>query len=249
MPGLYNWRLVSDQDRSMAKGVVYGHPKLPDGMSIHTSPIREMTLEDGGLVLITVSGSRYVLRPEEIDPERREDTASVLALSGIGAGFAERCIQARHEADKRLLEEARETKPGELLLTTVGTRAIRALFRADDGTPVSVRPIVRRGMFLYYILITDLEAGRVDFRYFPREDWMEPYHVSDGLRVIKVRNLGTRAVCFGAPGREVVCPAGAVTAVPAAEHCDEWLYTPDTASEKGLRIELLPNDGGEADHQ
>lgn len=252
MPGLYDWYLMSHQDMSMAKGIVYGHPKskLPDGMFIHTSPIQEMVAEEGGLVLLTFTGSRYFLRPEEIDLNHGEDTASTLALFGIGAGFAEDCLRARREADARLPEEeGRLAEPGELLLTTMGTGVIRALFRAADGTPVSVKPFIHAGMFQDSVLITDWEGGTVDFRYFPRGERMEPYHVSDGLRTVKVRNLGARAVYFGKAAREVVCPPGKVTAIPAAEYDDEGLFSPDAVNGKSLFNQTISNYGGEADDQ
>lgn len=266
MPGLYDWYLECHRDVATAWGTVYGHPKsrLPDGMFIHTSPILEMAAEEGGLVLKTCSGSRYVLRPEEIDPVCGEDaasnpalirdigkeTAAVLARFGISGSFAEDCLRARREADARHREmEERETGPGELLLTAMGTHVIRGLFRSADGTRVSVKPFVHVGMFQDSVLLTDWEGGAVDFRYFPKEGCMEPYHISDGLRTVKVRNLGEQAVRFGKTGREVVCPPGEVTAIPAAEHDAEGLFSPDAVNGKGLYKTMLSSEGGKTDGQ
>ena len=265
MPGLYDWYLDFYKDAVLAHGIVYGHPgsRLPDGTFIHTSAVQEMAAEEGGLVLRTRSGSRYFLRPEEIDPICGEDaashpamirdigkeTASVLALFGISGGFVEDCVQARRGADARRREEEELlTEPGELLLTTIGTGAIRSLFRTADGTPVSVKPFVHVGMLQDSVLITDWEGRAVDFRYFPMERGMEPYHISDGLKTIKVRNLGERAVYFGKTGREVVCPPGEITAIPAAEHDCEGLFSPDAVNGKGLYKTILSKDG-EAEDQ
>lgn len=219
MLGIYDWYLDSYKDIVLAHGIVYGHPKskLPDGTFIRTSAVQEMAAEEGGLVLKTCSGSRYVLRPEEIDPICGEDaasnpamirdigkeTAAVLAQFGIGGSFMEDCLQARREADaKHRKMEERETEPGELLLTTIGTHVIRSLFRGTSGTPVSVKPFVHVGMFQDSVLITDWEGRTVDFRYFPSGRHIEPYHISDGLRTVKVRNLGKQAVYFGKAERE-----------------------------------------------
>ena len=264
MPGLYDWFFTPHKDFAVAEGIVYGHPKsrLPDGMSIHTSPIQEIAEDEGGLVLATRSGTLYVLRREEISPicgenaashpdwirDIGKETASVLEQFGISGGFMEDCLRARREADARLREEEeRETGPGELLLTTVGNSVIRSLFRTADGTPVSVKPSIHLGMFQDSVLITDWEDRAVDFRYFPMEGRMEPYHISDGLRIIKVRNLGERAVYFGKTGREAVCPPGEITAIPAGEHDDEGLFSPDAVNGKGLYKTMFSNDGGKTD--
>lgn len=131
----------------------------------------------------------------------------------------------------------------------MGTDVIRAVFRAADGAPVSVKPTVHVGMFQDSVLITDWEGGTVDFRYFPRGGRMEPYHVSDGLRTVKVRNLGERAVYFGKAAREAVCPPGKIAAVPAAEHDDEGLFSPDAVNGKSLFHQIISKNGGEADDQ
>jgi hypothetical protein len=57
---------------SVLNGDVYGHPTFPDGAFIHTSPI--VQIEDMGdhKDVITKSGSRYSLFPEDVllDAER-----------------------------------------------------------------------------------------------------------------------------------------------------------------------------------
>lgn len=254
MPSLYNWYLECRQGMVKAKGRVFGHPgfSLPDGVFAATTPVREAAVIDGTLVLITASGREYLLRPEEIDLDRGEAAAAGLALFGIEADFVESCLQARREEDARLLEEeGRLVEPGELLLTTCWNRTIRALFRAADGTLVSVRPTVHTGMFQDSVLITDREGGRVDFRYFPMGDGfrIKPYHISDGLRVIKIHNLGSPLVLFGETGREVRCPPGEVTAIPAAEHDREGLVSPDVVTGKGLHNQTISENGGEANDE
>ena len=181
MPGLYDWYLVRYQGALLAQGVVYGHPTLSDGMFIHTSPIREIEEEEAGLVLMTHSGNRYVLRPEEVDPGREEDILSSLEALGIGTGFVENYLRARREADARIQEEEeRLVGPGELLLAVVGNNVIRALFRDEDGTAAGVNPGVGMEELRESVRVTDWNAGRVDFRYYLKGDRIEPTHISAG---------------------------------------------------------------------
>ena len=53
-------------------GIAYGHPSFPDGSFIHTSPI--VGVEDMGdhKDIITRSGSRYSVFPEDVDPGAEE---------------------------------------------------------------------------------------------------------------------------------------------------------------------------------
>lgn len=252
MPSLYNWYLERRHGAARANGRVFGHPgfKLPDGVFATTSPVQDAAVIDGTLLLLTLSGTEYLLRPEEIDPDRTDTTAENLAFFGVGAGFVEDCLRARREEDARLMEEeGRLLEPGELLLTVCWTSTIRALFRAADGTLVSVKPRVHQGMMQRSVLITDWEGGRVDFRYFPtgHGNRIEPYHISDGLRVIKLHVFGGPDVFFGQGGHEVRCLLGEITAIPAAEHDREGLVSPDAVNGKGLCRETISNDEGEAD--
>lgn len=235
MPTLWNWYLEEDEGGILAHGIVSGHTKLPDGLHIHTSRLEKVWVEGERLVLNTVSGSEYVLEPEGISPRFGGETAVGLAHFGVGAEFTERCLRLRAERDEG--EEAellRTLAPGELLIEIVGINALRAWFRADGDNVVGLKPDVHLGMFQDSILLWDREGGSVDFRYFPKGDRMEPYHVSDGLKIIKIRNLGGTDVRFGHSDSEVICPAGETTAIPAADHDREGLFSPDVVNGKGL---------------
>ena len=237
MPTLRNWGLTQSYHGGWiaASGRVSGHPSLRTDGRIHTSPVAEAELVDGVLLLTTASDHLYTLPPEWFDPNYQESTAACLEQLGLDAGFADACVQARTQADQaRLAENERETGPGELLLEVIGTSARRALFRTAEGKLVHLTRLVHSGMFQDSILFTDWEGGAVDFRYFPRAGRMEPYHISDGLHTIKIRNLGGGPVIFGREGKEVMCPAGEVTAIPAAEHDREGLFSPDAVNGKNI---------------
>lgn len=240
MPTLFHWRLNAREDSTvLARGLVSGHPKLPDGFSCRTSPVQTARMEDGVLTLVTATGHRYVLRPEAVAPDRLEETAAGLERLGLDPGLAERWGQLRQEEDAR--RQARltaELAPGELLLEVVGSNALSAFFRAARGELREVKPDVHVGMFQDSVLVTDWEGGEVDFRYFPMGNRLEPYHISDGLTAIRLSNLGGAETAFGAAGRETRCPAGEVTLLPMAEHEAEGLLSPDAVNGKGLFSKL-----------
>lgn len=237
---LYHWSLTAVRDFIRAGGYVTGHPKLDNGIFIHTSPVKEVWLVDGVLRLTTCSGNQYTLLPETIAPEARDKTVKSLRLFQIDTSLAARGIQARLAADARRLAEAEQTlTPGQLLLEVVGTSVIRALFWTEEGL-LPVEPLLHAGTFSEdSILVADWKGGKVDFRYFPRKDLMKPYHISDGLVEIVINNLGATDVAFGQEGAAQRCPAGELTVLRAADHSDEWLFSPDAVNGKCLsRISL-----------
>ena len=255
MPFLYNWRLWRWGDQVCAGGLVTGHlnPSIQEGQEIHTSPIVKAEVAEGALRLFTASGSGYGLMPEAIcsHREQAEETAQSLAAFGIGADFVEDCLRAREAAAARdAREESELLGPGELLVVTVGLNVLRGLFRAGDGTLTSVSPTVHLGMFQDSVLLTDWNGGAVDFRYFPRMDGrIEPYHISDGVETVKVKNLGRVSIPFGYREKTILCPPGEVTAIPAADYPYEGLFSPDVVNGKGLynpkhqKKEDVCNDG------
>lgn len=231
MPTLHRWRLTAGGGCVTAHGIVSGHPKLENGLFIHTSAVTEAVIVDGVLLLTTRSGSMYTLRPESIAPKCREETAECLRTFQIDGGFVERCVRAHLEA----AEAAGHTlAPGQLFLEVVGNAVVRALFKAGEEELLSVRPTVHAGMFQDSVLVTDWEGGKVDFRYFPEKDRLRPYHISDGLTEIVICNLGTTDVAFGQRDTARLCPAGELTVLRAAEHDGEWLFSPDAVNGKCL---------------
>lgn len=234
---LRNWNLARAHqgEQLVAWGLVSDHPLLRTDISIHTSVLERATLTDGVLQLTTAANHLYTLMPEWFDLEYRAATAACLKRLGIDPGFADVCAEARARADRvRLAEDERQTAPGELLLEVIGTTALQALFRTAEGIPVPLTPVVHLGMFQDSVLLTDRSTGTVDFRYFPKYGRIEPYHISDGLHTVKVRNLGSEYVIFGREGHDAVCPAGAITAIPAAEHDVEGLISPDAVTGKSI---------------
>lgn len=234
---LRNWHLFRYNGIIMGRGTVSGHPRLRTDQFAHTSAVMRAKVEDGVLHMTTFSGNLYVLEPEWFNPRHLEETLACLPELGIGGDFMEHCVRAREEADARRLEEvAAALEPGELLVELIWMTTLRALFRTKGGTVTSLRPLGRWGSLQgepwFTVLLTDWTGGTVDFRYRLYYDRIVPYHISDGLRTVKVRNLGSVYLLFGQEGREVVCDAGAVTAIPAAELGRDELLSPDAVNGK-----------------
>lgn len=224
---LRNWHLFRHSGIILGRGSVSGHPKLRTDQFARTSAVMRAEVENGTLRMTTFSGNLYVLEPEWFNPRHLEETLACLPELGIGGDFMEHCVRAREEADARRLEEvAAALEPGELLVELIWMTTLRALFRTEEGTLVSLRPLGVQGMPWFTVLLTDWTGGTVDFRYRLNYDRIVPYRISDGLRTVKVRNLGSVYVLFGQEGREVVCDAGAVTAIPAAELGRDGLPSP-----------------------
>lgn len=244
MPTLYCWSLYLTSDGAiLADGTASGHPKLPDGLSVNTSPVEKAWVEDGVLMLLTRSGNRYSLPPEAISPRQQGKTAVCLERLGLSAGLVEQWENARQEADKARLERIESgSKAGELYLEVAGCATLAAFFRSAQGTLVEIRPYIHVGMFQDSIMLTDWSGGTVDFRYFPKGDKIEPYHFSDGLTAIRLHNRGVNPVTFGVQGKETLCPPGAVTLLSVAEHDTEGLFSPDAVNGKGLYASLLGTD-------
>lgn len=236
---LRNWHLFRRGGIIMGRGTVSGHPRLRTDQFARTSAVMRAWVENGALRMTTFSGNLYVLEPEWFNPRHLEETQECLTELGIGGDFIAHCVRAREEADARRLEEAAASlEPGELLVELIWMTTLRALFRTKEGAVTSLSPLGRwggfQGMPWFTVLLTDRTGETVDFRYRLNYDRIVPYHISDGLRTVKVRNLGSVYVLFGQEGREVVCDAGAVTAIPAAELGGDGLLSPDVGNGKSI---------------
>ena len=73
---LKNWSVTSEDlylppelQKRRLQGTVYGHPRIPDGHFVTTSPIVQVSECNGCKVVTTRSGSQYHLYPADVDPE------------------------------------------------------------------------------------------------------------------------------------------------------------------------------------
>lgn len=221
MPTLFSWTIKAHGPVSIAHGVVSGHPKLPEGEHIHTSPILRSTQQEGCILLETASGSTYRLRLEEMDSSSNGSDPPLADPDrlGLSPDLWARCAQARQRAAES--EEAALRSfcaPCTLRLRIVGTTSLSA-FWSDPDRRIWCAPIGRHlGTFQDSILIRrylpDMpEDFQLDFRYFPFPHRIEPYQISDGTKTLLIVNDGHQDVVFGYPSHEIVCAAGMTTKI------------------------------------
>lgn len=55
------------------QGAVYGHPEFEDGRNINTSPIDEILEREDHKEIITRTGSRYLVYPQDVNPEAEKE--------------------------------------------------------------------------------------------------------------------------------------------------------------------------------
>ena len=241
---LFQWNFMLRFGVPVGVGIVSGHPRLPDGTDIHTSQIRRLVKTEDGLLMETVSGSRYYLQMEEWSPSAREAGLLDPKALGLPPDFWMCCAQVRKEAcRKKTAELSMAYKPGTLFLRVVGTHILSA-FWIDAGAQGQGVPVLQRqGMFQDSYIITDayqnrIEPRQVDLRYFQdsyiitdayqnrsgphrvdlrlflRWNHLEPYKISQSLETLMIRNEGCTNITFGPFDRKISCGAGAITSIP-----------------------------------
>lgn len=224
MPTLFSWSLKAHGSQFLAHGIVSGHAKLPEGDRIHTSAIRCITEVEDHILVETASGSTYFLLLEELDKSTGVSELPPLSELGLPLDFWERCIRARNQAAKEEEEALRAMNvPGTLCLRIVDTTLLSALWSGPGDQICRVPVRIHLGMFQDSVLVTELfEDGsgshRVDFRYFPEQNRMEPYRISDEIETVLIINEGLSDVAFGREGQEIMCQAGKNTRIAVIHH-------------------------------
>lgn len=89
----------------------------------------------------------------------------------------------------------------------------------DRCVPVQIH----LGMFQDSVLAMELfedESGshRGDLRYFPEQNRMEPYLISDEIKTLLIANEGLSDVAFGHEGQKAMCQAGKNTRIAVIHH-------------------------------
>lgn len=231
MPTLFSWYLSGHGPDFRAYGIVSGHPKLPEGMKIHTSVLVSMIEAEGGILMETQSGNLYDLRPEELGCKASSLPAP--ELLGMPSEFWQYCARAREQADKdREAALSALNVSGVLCLRVAGSTVLSALWAGRSGLVRRVGPYVHYGMFQDSVLIQGfmedaVEVCELDFRYFPYPNRIEPYQISEDIKTILIVNEGTKDVAFGYDENKLSCAAGAATEIDATPwRRKEWWWEP-----------------------
>lgn len=195
-----------------AHGMAFGNPRFPEGHRIHTSPVIACSFTPYAMTVSTFSGSVYELRYAQIKADAPLDE-NLLRRLGIG----EKALRAlrSHVREQKLLRlrEADETLGrNELYLELAGCEAVAAAtFKDADGTLHTIEPRCHSGMFQDSWLIC--KAGVADFRLFPHMTGWEPYHVSDNIERVHLRNLSDRDMSLQTRDYSATLPVGITVTV------------------------------------
>lgn len=224
MPTLFSWSLKAHSSRFLAHGVVSGHAKLLEGAHIHTSAIRRITEAEDHILVETVSGNTYYLMLEELDKFTDVSELPPPSELGLSPDFWDRCIRARDQAEREEENALRTMNvPGTLCLRIVDTTLLSALWSGPGGQIRRIPVQIHLGRLQDSVLAMELfEDGsgfhRVDFRYFPEHNRMEPYRIFDEIETILIANEGRNDVAFGREKQTVMCQAGKNTRIAVIHH-------------------------------
>lgn len=237
---LYDWYIEKINDKTcMAHGYVEGHPDLPDGTFIHTSPVAQAG-KDGeqGILLVTRSDSHYRLAGEDICLEEIKNTKKNLKVLGV-RDFCKDAVQLLHQKKERKRREMETClSDHELFLMMLGEHCMEVYFK-DGGGIHELQVSVHVGMFQDSVLCR--KNGVADFRYFPKGFYypeIDTYHVSSNIERIHLCNAGNMGILFN----KVLCKAKTVTLVEKAHFGGEGLLTPDVYDGKCLLFGGIKED-------
>ena len=218
----------------IAWGIVYGHPRIPDGINIHTNVIRSLKLNDTGnsLLMHTKSGNDYELPLSEALAEYGEKTKDCLEAFNIPATVLSDCEKLKEISEKEMIAKVEKIlEPNELYLLQCGVVTKKAYFEKADGEILQIPVMCHSGMRQDSYLVTDFRMGTVDFRYWDKPRGVEPYHWSDGLEAIKIENIGKNDMVFYAD-TEIICKVNEVTTIESTQYHGEGLLSPDAVNGK-----------------
>lgn len=220
MPTLFQWNLTVRNGVPLGIGIVSGHPKLTEGTNIHTSPILFAEEMNESLVLETASGSTYHLRMAEWDVSPGKEDALSPEQLGLSPDFWTRCARCREKAS---ISEKANLRPliksGALFMRIVGTHILSAFWGDTDSHIRDASIGLHLGMFQDSYLVRGkyeeaLALRSVDLRFFPMRNRLEPYHISQGIKLLLIGNEGCTDIAVGFDRENVLCPPGTITPVP-----------------------------------
>lgn len=110
-------------------------------------------------------------------------------------------------------------RPGTLFMRIVGMSILSALWAGMDARIRDASIGIHQGMFQDSYLIRSTcreaeEANNADLRFFPMQNRLEPYCISEGIKSLQVCNEGCMDVAFGFEARYILCPPGTITSIP-----------------------------------
>lgn len=179
----------------LAHGIVFGHDRLADGSSMHTSYVKEVRLEGDTAIIIT-KNSEYVCELEDADFTCFDDEAKRLIPD----------FDAVREQYERKLEIPGNGEGVLLVLDNCAEYGfVAAALRLDENVYEKRQASVNLSLVQDSVLVGWMIHGRVaDYRYFPK-DTFEFYTWTDALDVW-IENAGDVTIWVRVRGKEWEIP-------------------------------------------
>lgn len=237
MVKLKNWYLTEYSPIFfLAWGNCFGHPSLQDGLLIHTSPIEqiEADIPNERLIVHTRSGNEYELKFECIciSSEELKKTKAILKEFNVCTDFLSNAKVLVANRKKRELSIADSLiENGDLLLEVADNNVYMGYFKNKDKV-YCIEPYCHSGMFQDSIIIN--KTGVVDYRYFPYYYSMQTYHISDNIKRLVIKNIGSKVVTLD--NREYQ-PDTVTTVCVNEDYYQEGLISPDVVNGKNVFTE------------
>ncbi len=212
---LKDWYLDLEWDRLdpasghvKARGMVNGHHKLPDGHHICTSKAVHLRLDrpKHRLIMDTRSGSCYELLFSEIDADYAGVTGRAVRQMGVASDWLKEAARMAEMKEKERREMAdRELEDEEILLLLYGVSVHRAYYKRNGE--ITLPEQLSMGRHRY---ITD--RANVQLRFF-RNESLDIFFWSDGLRKVKMYNMGYANVPIRGGMKPLCCRPGEILTV------------------------------------
>lgn len=178
-------------------------------------------------------GELIELKKESIDDTDWTITSKKSELKQVAdIGF-------RYEASEidKILE------PCELYVESYNNILANSHFKNKAGKLSKMRERVHLGMHVDSYLIQDFKNSELDYRYWRENGIVTTYHWSNGLKAIKLRNMGTKELIVNGV-EEIRCAPGEITTITKEQGEFEGLLSPDIVDGKSI----LSEDDNEKDN-
>lgn len=220
----------------LAWGGCFGHSRIQNGLLTHTSSI--VTIDEDipneRLIVHTRSGNEYELKFECIclSSNELENTEAILKEFNVCTDFlskVEVLVANRKKMELSIADSL--IKNGDLLLEVTANNVYLGYFK-DKNRVYCIEPYCHSGMFQDSVLIK--KAGVVDYRYFPYGCMMETYHISDNIKRLVIKNIGSTVVTLD---KREYQPDTVTTVCITKDYYQEGLISPDLVNGKNVFTE------------
>jgi hypothetical protein len=242
MIALKLWSISIPDKSAHAQGIVSGHPILDDGEYATTTRIEKIEYADGLIKATTESNNEYNLRLSDIREYGLSETIKNLHKIGLDSitedlyyKYLEKDLSDKLNYVDSILNN------NELYMEMISTNTIFSAFK-HDNTVSKIKVTEHSDTFTDSVLVSDFRNHLVDFRYFVRFSGIEPYHWSDNIDSIKIKNIGSTPIGYHANSFHVDCIPNEITTIDKTNSGSEGLMSPDQVNGKSLLSAMIDND-------